>query len=108
MQEAFAAHLRHVGRAYPRDKYQEVVLLIDNAPWHRGKPINEALADNPHLLFKRLPAYSPKLNPIERFWKKLGGVAEASEEQLGHDAQRLDGSITSSGASSAAPNPRKV
>lgn len=36
MQEAFAQHLRHVGRVYPVDKYPEVVLLIDNAPWHTG------------------------------------------------------------------------
>ena len=71
MQKAFAAHLRHVGKAYPQDKYKEVVLLIDNAPCHRGGPINEALAENPHLKFKRLPAYSPQLNPIERFWKVL-------------------------------------
>jgi transposase len=71
MQEAFAAHLRHVGRAYLRDNQKEVVLLIDNAPWHRGGPINEALAENPHLKFKRLPAYSPQLNPIERLWKVL-------------------------------------
>src|SRR5205085_2607831 len=28
MQEAFAAHLRHVGRVYPRDRHAEVVLLI--------------------------------------------------------------------------------
>lgn len=26
---------------------------------------------NPHLELKRLPSYSPKLNPIERFWKVL-------------------------------------
>lgn len=71
MQEAFAAHLRHVGKVYPAHKYKEVVLLIDNAPWHRGKPIDEALRENPHLSFKRLPSYSPQLNPIERFWKKL-------------------------------------
>jgi transposase len=71
MQEAFALHLRHVGKIYPQEKHKEVVLLIDNAPWHRGGPINEALADNPHLKFKRLPSYSPQLNPIERFWKKL-------------------------------------
>ena len=71
MQEAFAEHLRHVGQVYPADKHAEVVLLIDNAPWHRGKPVNEALAENPHLKFKRLPSYSPQLNPIERFWKKL-------------------------------------
>ena len=30
-----------------------------------------ALADNPHLELKRLPSYSPQLNPIERFWKVL-------------------------------------
>ncbi len=71
MQEAFADHLRHVGRVYPKERHQEVVLLIDNAPWHRGKPIDEALAENPHLEFKRLPSYSPQLNPIERLWKVL-------------------------------------
>jgi hypothetical protein len=71
MQEAFAAHLRHVGKVYPQGEHEEVVLLIDNAPWHRGAPIDEALAENPHLRFKRLPSYSPQLNPIERFWKVL-------------------------------------
>jgi len=71
MQEAFAAHLRHVARLYPADKNQRVVLIIDNAPWHRGKPIDDALAESPHLEFKRLPSYSPQLNVIERFWKLL-------------------------------------
>jgi hypothetical protein len=71
MQRAFAAHLRHVGRMYPPGKFERVVLAIDNAPWHRGKPIDEALADNPHMEFYRLPSYSPNLNVIERFWKKL-------------------------------------
>src|SRR5206468_9585928 len=42
MQEAFAAHLRHVGRVYPRERHPRVVLLIDNAPWHRGQPIDDA------------------------------------------------------------------
>ncbi len=49
MQRAFAAHLRHVGRAYPQQTFRRVVLTIGNAPWHRGKPIDEALAENPHL-----------------------------------------------------------
>jgi transposase len=70
MQGAFAGHLRHVGRVYPREKFPRVVLLIDNAAWHRGQPIDEALRENPHLEFKRLPSYSPQLNPIERLWKK--------------------------------------
>lgn len=71
MQEAFASHLRHIARSYPANKHKRVVLLIDNAPWHCGKPIDEALRDNPHLEFKRLPSYSPQLNPIERFWRLL-------------------------------------
>ena len=71
MQAAFAAHQRHVGTVYPAERHARVVLLIDNAPWHRGKPIDEALRAHPHLELKRLPSYSPHLNPIERFWKKL-------------------------------------
>jgi len=71
LQEAFAAHLRHVGRLYPKDKHPQVVLLLDNAPWHAGAPVDQALRDNPHLELKRLPSYSARLNPIERFWKVL-------------------------------------
>jgi transposase len=71
MQEAFAAHLRHVARLYPPGAHKRVVLILDNAPWHRGRPIDEALADCPHLEFYRLPSYSPQLNVIERFWKLL-------------------------------------
>jgi transposase len=71
MQEAFAGHLRHVARLYPADRASRVVLIIDNAPWHRGKPIDDVLAEHPHLEFYRLPSYSPQLNVIERFWKSL-------------------------------------
>jgi transposase len=71
MQEGFAAHLRHVARLYPPERHKRVVLIIDNAPWHQGQPIDDALADHPHLEFKRLPSYSPHLNAIERFWRVL-------------------------------------
>lgn len=71
LQEAFAAHLRHVGRCYPAEQHPQVVLLMDNAPWHAGQIVQEALAANPHLQLKRLPSYSPQLNPIERLWKLL-------------------------------------
>jgi transposase len=71
MQEAFAAHLRHVAGIYPADRHKRVVLIIDNAPWHRGGPIDEARADCPHLEIYRLPSYSPQLNVIERFWRTL-------------------------------------
>ena len=71
LQEAFAAHLRHVGRMYPARESPRVVLLIDNAAWHAGEPVRQALAEHPHLELWRLPSYSPQLNPIERFWRAL-------------------------------------
>jgi transposase len=71
LQEAFAKHLRDVAKAYPPHRHPRVVLVIDNAPWHRGKVVGEALAECPHLQLYRLPSYSPKLAVIERFWKVL-------------------------------------
>jgi transposase len=71
LQRAFAAHLRRLGRRYPKDQFPRVVILIDNAPWHAGEPVRQALAEHPHLELKRLPSYSPQLNVIERFWKLL-------------------------------------
>jgi hypothetical protein len=71
MQRAFADHLRHVGQMYPKEENKRVVLTIDNAPWHRGPLIKEAMRQNPHLELYPLPSYSPQLNVIERFWKKL-------------------------------------
>jgi transposase len=94
MQEAFAAHLRHVGRRYPAEANKRVVLIIDNAPWHRGRPIEEALADCPHLEFKRLPSYSPQLNVIERFWKLLR--RRATHNRLFGSLAGLKGSIRAS------------
>jgi transposase len=94
MQEAFAGHLRHVARHYPHERYARVVLLIDNAPWHAGKPIDEALRENPHLEFKRLPAYSPSLNPVERFWKALR--RRATHNRLFDTLADLKGSIRNS------------
>jgi transposase len=71
LQEAFAGHLRDVAKAYPAHRHRRVMLVIDNAPWHRGKVVGEALAANPHLELYRLPSYSPRLAVIERFWKVL-------------------------------------
>jgi transposase len=94
LQVAFAQHLRHIGRLYPQDRHKAVVLLIDNAPWHAGKAVDEALAENPHLKFKRLPSYSPQLNPIERFWKMLR--RRATHNRLFDSLADLKGSIRNS------------
>jgi len=71
LQVAFAAPLRDIARAYPARVYPEVVITIDNAPWHRGALMEQVVAAHPHLRLKRLPSYSPQLNVIERFWRVL-------------------------------------
>jgi transposase len=71
LQAGFARHLRDIARAYPANQYPRVVLVIDNAPWHRGALVTQALREFPHLECYRLPSYSPQLQLIERFWKVL-------------------------------------
>jgi transposase len=94
LQRAFAGHLRRVGRRYAQDEYPRVVVLIDNAPWHAGAPIRQALAEHPHLELKRLPSYSPQLNVIERFWKLLR--RRATHHQLFETLADLKRSIRAS------------
>jgi hypothetical protein len=71
LQVAFAAHLYEIARASPAETHPEVIILTDNAPWHRGAIIDEVRAAHPHLRLYRLPSYSPHLNPIERLWRIL-------------------------------------
>jgi hypothetical protein len=49
LQEAVAAHLRHLSRVDPQDKHERVVSIVDNAPWQAGQVVSDALADNSHL-----------------------------------------------------------
>ena len=71
LQTAFVAHLCDIARAYPASAFPEVVITIDNAPWHRGAGVAQVLETHPHLRLYRLPSYSPQLNVIERFWRVL-------------------------------------
>ena len=56
LQQVFAAHLRHGGSHYPPKYSLRVVLLMDNAPWHRGVRFEEALAEHSPLELKRFPS----------------------------------------------------
>jgi DDE superfamily endonuclease len=75
LQALFVRHLGDIARAYPAERFPRVVLTIDNAPWHQGPRVREALARHPHLELYRLPSYSPQLNVVERLWKLLRHVA---------------------------------
>lgn len=46
------------------------VVIMDNAPWHKGEEIKKIIEDTgAKLIF--LPPYSPDLNPIEHAWANL-------------------------------------
>lgn len=62
----FFKFLLKVVKVYPNNK---VVMVLDNVKYHhakRLKPILERYKHRIELVF--LPAYSPDLNPVERFW----------------------------------------
>jgi hypothetical protein len=56
LQTVFVAHLRATARMYPARTFPEVVIAIDNAPWHRGAGVKEVLATYPHLRLYLLPS----------------------------------------------------
>jgi transposase len=60
------ALFEQIERANPRAK--RITIICDNARYYRSKAVAEYLENSRiNLLF--LPAYSPNLNLIERFWK---------------------------------------
>ena len=59
-----------------------VVLVMDNASYHKSAPALAALSLFEHrVLVIWLPAYCSDLNPIERFWRHLKDLACANKLQ---------------------------
>ena len=51
-----------------------IILFWDRAPWHRGRPIDKVLKENPRLEIIFFPPASPDLNPQEHVWKTVRKV----------------------------------
>lgn len=72
-----------------------IVLVMDNASFHHSYALQAALSlFEERVLILWLPAYSPDMNPIERFWKHLKSNAcanylYATIEQLLNNIQRV-------------------
>lgn len=60
----FEAFLDHLGEAYPD---HHLLVVLDGAPSHRSKEVGRP--ENVSLL--TLPAYSPELNPVERWFQEF-------------------------------------
>lgn len=64
--EVFQAFLDTMAREVRPERGKRVVLVLDNASWHKSKSLVWH-----HIEAKFLPAYSPDFNPIERLWQHL-------------------------------------
>jgi hypothetical protein len=80
--EVFQAFLDTMAEEVPAVEGRRVILVLDNASWHKTK----RLAWH-HITAVYLPAYSPDFNPIERLWQHLkshylAGYLTKSGQQL--------------------------
>ena len=68
--EAFVIWLEHLMiKTYPT---QTVLLLLDNASFHKSGAAQAAISLFEHrLLVLFIPPYAPQLNPIEQYWNHL-------------------------------------
>jgi transposase len=49
---------------------QPILLLLDRAPWHTAKEVQQFLTAHPRLDFVFFPPACPDLNPQEHVWKQ--------------------------------------
>jgi transposase len=75
-----------------------IVLFWDRAPWHRGKPIDKVLEENPRLEIIFFPTASPDLNPQEHVWKAVRKAVSHNhlEKRLPELADRFLNKLNSS------------
>jgi len=66
--QRFRRFLCHLKREMPHDN---LILICDNASFHKAKGLKEWYKQQPWLQVEFLPAYSPDFNPIERLWRWL-------------------------------------
>ncbi len=76
----FIRFLEHLlVQEYPTGR---VVLVLDNASYHKSAPALAALSLFEHrVMVVWLPTYCSDLNPIERFWRHLKDLACANKLQ---------------------------
>lgn len=68
-------------------KYAKLLFVLDNVPWHKTKKLKRFFHQHRSTFrVEFLPTYSPELNPIEQWWKKL---KQSAANQLFHDKTEL-------------------
>ena len=70
-----------------RDVGRPLIVIADNASYHRGKRVQEYVAEsNGGVYVENLPRYSPELNPDEQVWnhakRRLGRLFIATRDEM--------------------------
>lgn len=72
--------LKKISKTYMKKK---ILLIWDNASWHKSKQIKEFLKTTRQFDLFNFPPYSPELNPQEQVWKQL-------RQNITHNRLELD------------------
>ena len=72
--------LKKVREIYPK---QKIVLLWDNAGWHRGSVVMEFIKQDGNIEIIHFPRYAPEENPQEHVWKR--GRSEVTHNRFIED-----------------------
>jgi transposase len=70
-----------------------MVVIMDNAPWHKGDDIKDLIESTGAKLIK-LPPYSPDLNPIEHAWANLKRSVKSAKKDFSHFPDNLATQLT--------------
>lgn len=65
-----------------------MVVIMDNAPWHKGNDLKNLIESTGARLIK-LPPYSPDLNPIEHAWANLKHYVKSAKKDFEYFADNL-------------------
>ncbi|MEM7620224.1 MAG: transposase, partial [Pseudomonadota bacterium] len=66
-----------------------MMVIMDNAPWHKGDDIRELIESTGAKLLK-LPPYSPGLNPIEKAWANLKNAIKKAKKTISDIGENIN------------------
>lgn len=76
--------LEQIGELY---KGYKIVIIWDNAPWHKSALVKDFLTNTKHLFYLiSFPPYAPELNPQEHVWK--AGRSQVTHNQYIEDIDK--------------------
>ncbi len=86
-----------------RDVKRPLIIIADNASYHRSQPIKDYLASSDgQVVVENLPRYAPELNPDEQVWNhaksRLGRMFVTTKKEMKRAVLNIMRSIQRSGA----------